>query len=69
MNFIKLLMAKIQEKRDKETDECFKRYGKTDVCYGLYGGDEGTCYTAYQCIGCKYFECYIPLKRRGLNEF
>lgn len=31
MNFIKLLMAKNQAKRDKKTDECFKRYGKTDV--------------------------------------
>lgn len=63
MKFIKLLMAKIQAKRDNETDECFKRYGKTDVCYGLYGGDEWTCYTAYQCIGCKHFECYIPSKK------
>lgn len=40
---------------DLNHDKCFEcNKSKDGNCYGVVGGDKGTCNLAYQCIDCKH---------------
>lgn len=65
MNIFKDIIEFAKKHSAEKHKQCYKKYGKGNgVCHGIYGGDRYTEYLSYGCIGCEYWECYVPVSKR-----
>ena len=66
MRLEKKAIGNNKNRRRMERFDCYMKYGnKDETCYGIYGGDIGTDYLSYSCIGCPY---NVYTGKKDINE-